>query len=36
MRINEEMHLLTAEDADGKVKKERITDETPPPAHVIE
>ncbi|MCC6675728.1 MAG: SpoVR family protein [Phycisphaerales bacterium] len=36
MRINEEMHILTAEDADGKVKKERITDETPPPAHVVE
>jgi stage V sporulation protein R len=36
-RINDEMHLLTIDDPnDEKPKQEKITDEMPEPAHVIE
>ncbi len=35
-RINEEMCLLSLESEDDKVKRERIGDETPPPASIVE
>jgi len=35
-RINEEMHVLTMAEVGGKVGKERVTEETPKPAHQIE
>ncbi len=35
-RIEEAMHLFTCEDADEEhIKREKITDETPAPAHII-
>jgi stage V sporulation protein R len=34
-RINDEMYLLTLNDPNEKPKRERITDETPPPAHIV-
>ncbi|MCE7973091.1 MAG: SpoVR family protein [Leptolyngbya sp. PLA1] len=33
--INEEQHLLTLGEVGGKVTRERVTDDTPPPAHVL-
>jgi len=35
-RINEEMMLMTLNEPDGEPSSERISDETPPPAHLIE
>jgi stage V sporulation protein R len=35
MRLNEDMWLLHLDEAGGEVKKEKITDETPEPAHVV-
>jgi stage V sporulation protein R len=34
-RINDDMFLLSMEQIGGKVKKERIGAETPPPAHLV-
>jgi stage V sporulation protein R len=34
-RINDEMYLLTMNDPNEKPKRERITDDTPAPAHVM-
>ncbi len=36
MRINDEMHVLTVREPDDKPSKERISDDTPKPAHVLE
>ncbi|CAG0964306.1 hypothetical protein PHYC_00898 [Phycisphaerales bacterium] len=36
MRINEDMHMLTMADAEGKVNRERVTEDTPKPAHIVE
>jgi len=36
VRVNEEMYLLTVDTPGEKPKRERITDETPAPAHVVE
>jgi len=36
MRINEDMHLLTVAEPGGKVTKERISEDTPRPAHRVE
>ena len=35
-RINEDMHILSMQKADGKMEKERVTEETVEPAHLIE
>jgi len=35
-RVNDEMHLLSVESVGDKPKRERIGDETPAPAHVME
>jgi stage V sporulation protein R len=35
-RFNEEMHLVSMEGVDDKPKRERINEDTPKPAHVIE
>ena len=35
-RINEEMFVTSLHDVEGEAKREKITDETPPPAHVVE
>jgi len=35
-RINEEHHLLSMESVDGKPRKERINEDTPAPAHIID
>jgi stage V sporulation protein R len=35
-RVSDEMWLFTVDDPDDEPKKEKITDETPEPAHVIE
>lgn len=35
MRVNEEMRLLTLHEPGGEVRSERITDDTPEPAHGI-
>jgi len=35
-RINDEMHLLSVDGTGDKPSRERITDETPPPAHVLD
>jgi len=34
-RIDDEMYLFSCAEAGGDIRRERITDETPPPAHVI-
>jgi stage V sporulation protein R len=34
-RINDDMCLISIHEQDGKAKRERITDQTPPPAHII-
>ncbi len=36
VRVNEEMYLLTVDTPGDKPKRERINDETPAPAHVLE
>jgi stage V sporulation protein R len=35
VRVNEEMMLLTLEKPDGEVRKQKITDELPKPAHLV-
>ncbi len=35
-RINDDMNLLTVNDLGGTVSRERVTEETPRPAHVVE
>jgi stage V sporulation protein R len=35
-RVNEDMWLMTCAEAGKEIKKEKITDETPPPAHIVE
>ncbi|MBL8999763.1 MAG: SpoVR family protein [Phycisphaerae bacterium] len=35
-RVNEDMHILSMQKPDGKMEKERVTEETPEPAHLIE
>jgi stage V sporulation protein R len=35
MRINDDMHLLSAAEIGGKITRERVTEETPKPAHQI-
>ncbi|MBL8760389.1 MAG: SpoVR family protein, partial [Phycisphaerae bacterium] len=34
-RINEEMYVVTLEQPDDRPKKERVSDDTPPPAHIL-
>jgi hypothetical protein len=34
-RINEEMYLVSLEQPDDRPKKERVSEDTPPPAHMI-
>ena len=34
-RVNEAMYLLSLAEVGGEVTREEITDETPPPAHVV-
>lgn len=35
-RINDEMQVIIVEDADGKPRRYKVTEETPEPAHVLE
>jgi len=35
IRVNDDMYVLSMTEPDGKVKREKITDSTPPPAHLI-
>jgi stage V sporulation protein R len=34
-RVNDEMWLFSCEDVARDIKKEKITDEIPPPAHIV-
>jgi stage V sporulation protein R len=34
-RINEDQHLLTATPGEEKIRRERVSDEMPPPAHAV-
>ncbi|HYF15659.1 MAG TPA: SpoVR family protein [Phycisphaerales bacterium] len=35
LRLSDEQHILSLADAGGKVRKERVNEETPPPAHEV-
>jgi stage V sporulation protein R len=35
-RVNDDMHLLSLDEPDGKLRKERIAEDTPKPAHQME
>ncbi|MGP1310704.1 MAG: SpoVR family protein [Phycisphaerales bacterium] len=34
-RLGDEQHLLTLTDADGEIKKGKVNEDTPPPAHAV-
>ena len=35
-RINDDMFVMTVQEIGGEAKKQKITDETPAPAHIVE
>ena len=35
-RINDEMYIVTVQEVGGEAKKQKITDETPAPTHIVE